>query len=182
VIETERLILRPWRDADREPFAAMSVDPDVMETLGGVLTRQGADAYIDKHQAHIERLGFGRWAVELRSGGEFIGAVGLAPIWPGLPLPTGYEMGWRLARHAWGFGYATEAAAAAIQDGFQRGGLAEIYAFTSAPNLRSQAVMARLGLGRAPELDFLHPDLPEDDPTRPYLVWRGVSAAWSDRS
>jgi RimJ/RimL family protein N-acetyltransferase len=174
MIETERLILRSWRDADRDPFAAMSADPQVMETLGGLLTREGADAYIDEHQAHLQRNGFGRWAVERRSDGAFIGAVGAAPIWPGLPMPEGYEIGWRLARHAWGAGYATEAAAAAIRHALQHCSAADIYAFTTPINLRSQAVMERLELARAPELDFLHPDLSEDDPLRPHLVWRAL--------
>jgi RimJ/RimL family protein N-acetyltransferase len=175
-IETERLILRPWREADRAPFIAMSADPEVMLTLGGVLTAAEANAYIDRQQANIERLGFGRWALERREDGGLIGAVGLAPIHESLPLPAGFEMGWRLVRRAWGAGYATEAARAAIDDGYARG-LPELYAFTSRPNARSQAVMQRLGLERAAELDFEHPALAPDDPMRAHLVWRGRSAA-----
>lgn len=171
MIETERLILRPWREADRAPFIAMSADPAVMETLGGVLSREAAEGYISRHRTNIDLFGFGRWAVERREDHAFIGAVGLAPIHPSLPLPAGFEMGWRFVRGAWGHGYASEAAKAAIADGFARAGLAEIFAFTSRPNLRSQAVMARLGLTRTTTLDFEHPALQPGHPQRSTLVW-----------
>ncbi|MEJ0064807.1 MAG: GNAT family N-acetyltransferase [Caulobacteraceae bacterium] len=170
VIETERLILRPWREADRAPFVAMSADPAVMDTLGGVLSAEQAQAYIERAGKHLAIFGFTRWAVERRDDGAFIGAVGLAPIHASLPMPAGFEMGWRLARNAWGQGYASEAAAAAIEHGFEQG-LTEVFAFTSRPNLRSQAVMARAGLTRTPTLDFDHRGLPEDHPLRPHMVW-----------
>ena len=171
MIETERLILRPWTDADRAPFVAMSADPAVMETLGGVLSEDQALAYIERAGQHLAIFGFTRWALERRSDGAFIGAVGLAPIHQSLPLPAGFEMGWRLTRDAWGQGYATEAARAAIADGFERGGLTEVFAFTSRPNLRSQAVMERVGFTRTPTLDFDHRGLAKDHPLRPHLVW-----------
>jgi len=171
VIETERLILRPWTDADRAPFVAMSADPAVMETLGGVLSAEQALGYIERSQNGIRWFGYGRWVVERREDGAFIGVVGLMPIYWRLPLPAGFEMGWRLVRDAWGQGYATEAARAAIADGFERGGLTEVFAFTSRPNLRSQAVMERAGLVRAATLDFDHPALAEDHPMRAHLVW-----------
>jgi RimJ/RimL family protein N-acetyltransferase len=171
VIETERLILRPWRDADRAPFIAMSADPAVMETLGGVLSAAEAEDYIDRGATRLATFGFCRWALERRADGAFIGAVGLAPIHQSLPLPAGFEMGWRLVRDAWGHGYASEAAKAAIADGFERRGLTEVFAFTSLPNLRSQAVMARIGMQRAAALDFDHPALAADHPLRRHLVW-----------
>jgi RimJ/RimL family protein N-acetyltransferase len=171
VIETERLILRPWKDADRAPFIAMSADPTVMEPLGGVLSLAEAEAYIARSEERLAIFGFAKWALERREDGAFIGVVGLSPIHPTLPLPAGFEMGWRLAREAWGRGYAAEAAKAAIADGLGRGGLTEVFAFTSRPNLRSQAVMERVGLTRAPTLDFDHPALVEDHPQRPHLVW-----------
>jgi RimJ/RimL family protein N-acetyltransferase len=171
VIETERLILRPWKDADRAPFVAMSADPAVMDTLGGVLSEEAAHAYVDAGAKRLAVFGFCRWALERREDGAFIGAVGLAPIHPTLPLPAGFEIGWRLTRDAWGHGYATEAAKAAIADGFERSGLTEIFAFTSRSNLRSQAVMDRLGMTRTATLDFEHPALAEGDPLRRHLVW-----------
>ena len=170
MIETERLILRPWTDADRAPFIAMSADPAVMETLGGVLSEAEALGYIERSQNGIRWFGYGRWVVERRQDGAFIGVVGLMPIYWRLPLPAGFEMGWRLVRDAWGHGYASEAAAAAIEHGFERG-LTEVFAFTSHPNLRSQAVMARAGMTRTPTLDFEHPALAADHPLRQHLVW-----------
>jgi RimJ/RimL family protein N-acetyltransferase len=171
VIETKRLILRPWRPSDRAPFVAMSADPAVMETLGGVLTENEALAEIARREAVIACFGFGRWVVERRSDGAFVGVVGLAPVHESLPLPAGFEMGWRLVRDAWGQGYATEAAKAAIADGLDRGGLTEVFAFTSRPNLRSQAVMERIGMQRTSTLDFDHPTLAADHPLRRHLVW-----------
>ncbi len=171
MIETERLILRPWRDADRAPFIAMSADPAVMETLGGVLSEAEALGYIERSQNGIRWFGYGRWVVERREDGAFVGVVGLMPIYWRLPLPAGFEMGWRLVREAWGQGYASEAAKAAIADGFERGGLTEVFAFTSLPNLRSQAVMARIGMQRTSTLDFDHPALAQEHPMRRHLVW-----------
>lgn len=171
MIETERLILRRWREADRAPFVAMSADPAVMETLGGVLSEDEALAEIARRVAVIASFGFGRWVAERRGDGAFIGVVGLAPVHKSLPIPAGFEMGWRLVRDAWGKGYATEAAKAAIADGLDRGGLTEVFAFTSLPNLRSQAVMARIGMQRTPTLDFDHPTLPPEHPLRRHLVW-----------
>ena len=141
MIETERLILRPWCEADRAPFIAMSADPAVMETLGGVVSEAEAVGYIERSQNSLRWFGYGRWAVERREDSAFIGVVGLMPIYWRLPMPAGFEMGWRLVRDAWGQGYASEAAAAAIKHGFEQG-LTEVFAFTSRPNLRSQAVMA----------------------------------------
>ena len=171
MIETERLILRPWKDADRAPFVAMSADPAVMETLGGVLSEAEALGYVERSQNGIRWFGYGRWVVERREDGAFIGVVGLMPIYWRLPLPAGFEMGWRLVRDVWGQGYASEAAKAAIADGFERGGLTEVFAFTSLPNLRSQAVMARIGMQRAATLDFDHPALAQEHPMRRHLVW-----------
>jgi len=171
VIETVRLVLRPWIDDDRVPFAAMSADPEVMEPLGGVLTGPQSTDYIDRATAHIDKHGFGRWAVARRDTGELVGSVGLMQIGAGVPVGPGFEVGWRLARAAWGVGYASEAARGAIQDAFARCGLKEAFAYTSVVNLRSQAVMGRAGMLRAPELDFEHPALPPDHPLRPHLVW-----------
>jgi RimJ/RimL family protein N-acetyltransferase len=171
VIETERLTLRRWRDEDRAPFVALCADPEVMEPLGGLLSAEQAIAEIARREAYFDCFGFGRWVVQRREDAAFIGVVGLAPVHSSLPLPAGFEMGWRLARDAWGQGYATEAARAAIADGFERCGLAEVFAFTSRPNLRSQAVMERAGLIRTPTLDFDHPALAADHPLRAHLVW-----------
>lgn len=172
MIETERLILRRFqRPEDRDAFALLATDHEVMQWLGGVLTRPEADARIDRVEASWEVNGYGRYLVERRSDGAFLGWCGVMPAFETLPIAGAPEMGWRLVRDAWGEGYATEAAAAAIADGFQRMGFAQILAFTNPTNLRSQAVMRRLGMSRREELDFDHPSEPEDSPTRRSVVF-----------
>ena len=174
-LETERLVLRQWREEDLEPFAAMSRDEEVMRWLGGVLTRERARAYMDRAHDAFARLGMGRYAIERRSDGVFLGACGLMPSFEGLPVPPFIDMGWRLSRQAWGRGYATEAAAAVLQDGFTRLDLPEIDAITAAVNRRSRAVMERLGMTYDAELSgFAGPGHAEDDPMRPTVLYRAV--------
>lgn len=174
MIETERLVLRRWRESDRAPFAAMMADADVADWLGGTLTDDEADAYLARVNGCFEAFGYGRFAVEQRAEGHFLGFVGLAPVhdsYRGLAIAGGVEVGWRLAHEAWGHGYATEAARAAIDDGFMRVGLTEVVSFTASINLRSQAVMQRIGLRRDPTRDFDHPMLAADHPLRPHVVY-----------
>ncbi|MFG2429113.1 GNAT family N-acetyltransferase [Streptomyces sp. NPDC048590] len=169
-LTTERLALRPWRDSDLAPWAAMNADPAVREHLGDVLTREQSDASVARFRADFARRGYGWWAVEVRATGKFIGFAGLDEVDPGLPF-TGVEIGWRLARPAWGHGYATEAARAVLAFGFDTLGLPEILAVTTATNHRSQAVMRRLGMTRDPDDDFEDPTAPEG-PLRPNVVLR----------
>ena len=153
VIETARLRLRCWQDSDREPFADLHADPDVMKDYGNPLDRTQSDAKLDRYVGAYKRDGFSRWAVETLDG-VFVGYAGV--ITAPLPHPLGLhaQIGWRLMRSAWGRGYATEAAEAALRDAFTRCRLTEISAYTGPDNLRSQAVMARLGLRRDPSRDF----------------------------
>jgi len=171
MIETDRLILRRWRDADRDPYAAMMADPDVGSWLGGTETRAQTDARIDLREVELATTGWGPLAMERKADGAFLGCAGLSPVEAPLPLATSIEIGWRLARDAWGAGYASEAARALLDDGFNRRGLAEIVAFTAESNLRSQAVMNRLGMTRDPARDFEHPRLARDHPLRRHIVY-----------
>ena len=171
MIETARLILRRWRAADLAPFAAMSADPEVMDWLGGTMSEAQSEAATDAIEARFERLGYGRFAIERKDDGAFLGFAGLAPAHESKPVPEGVEIGWRLIRAAWGRGYATEAASAALSDGFTRLALAEILAFAAETNLRSQAVMARLNMTRDPARDFDHPALAADHPLRRHVVY-----------
>jgi RimJ/RimL family protein N-acetyltransferase len=171
-LETERLILRPWRDEDLEPFAAMSADPEVAQWLGGVLSRDQARAYMDRAHDAFARLGMGRFAIERREDGVFVGSCGLMPAHESVPIGPFIDLGWRLTRAAWGHGYATEAAAAVMRDGFGRLEHPEIIAVTAAINLRSRAVMERLDMVRDEASDFDGPGHPEDDPQRPTVVYR----------
>ncbi|MFJ9605189.1 GNAT family N-acetyltransferase [Kitasatospora sp. NPDC101176] len=169
-LHTERLLIRRWRESDLAPWAAMNADPEVREHLGDVLTREQADASVARFEAAIERRGYGWLAVEVRESGEFVGFAGLDDVDEGLPF-AGVEIGWRLARTAWGRGYATEAARAVLAHGFDTLGLPEVLAVTTATNLRSQAVMRRLGMVHDPAVDFDDPDAPEG-PLRPNVVFR----------
>ena len=171
MIETPRLILRGWREADLEPWAALNADPEVMRHFPSTHTRPESDAMAAGNQDHIDRHGFGLWAVERREDGAFLGFTGLMNLRDSSPMAPGVEAGWRMARHAWGQGYATEAARAAMDDGFARMGFKQIVAFTAVPNLPSQAVMGRLGMTRRPDLDFNHPMLSPGHVLERHLVW-----------
>lgn len=167
ILTTPRLTLRSWRETDRDTFATLNADPDVMRDLGGPFVRADSDAKFDRYRATFRRHGFSRLAIEERQG-AFVGYAGVMPARPDHPLGPHVEIGWRLARAAWGKGYATEAAGAALQDAFRRLHLGEILSYTASDNARSQAVMARLGMQRDPSRDFSMPGR-----TRPWhgLVW-----------
>ena len=169
-IRTERLIMRGWRESDLAPWAAMNADPAVRRYLGPLLTFEQASAWVLNFQDDLDRHGFGFWALEVRASGEFIGFTGLHTVDGEMPF-TGVELGWRLARPAWGHGYATEAALAAIGYGFGVLRLPEVVAVTVAGNLRSRAVMRRIGMTSDPAEDFDDPDAGEG-PLRRYVVYR----------
>ena len=169
-IGTERLIMRGWRESDLAPWAAMNADPEVRRYLGPLQTFEQAEAWVLNFQDDLDRYGFGFWALEVRASGEFIGFTGLDTVDEVMPF-TGVEIGWRLARPAWGHGYATEAALAALAYGFGTMGLPEIVAVTMARNERSRAVMRRIGMTRDPAEDFDDPDV-EEGPLRRYVVYR----------
>jgi RimJ/RimL family protein N-acetyltransferase len=153
MIETSRLTLRRWEAHDRVPFAGMNADPDVMHDLGGPISRAESDAKFDRYAAAFARDGVSRWVLEGRDG-RFLGYTGVLYRRGAHPLGPHHEIGWRLTRAAWGHGYATEAAKAALDDAFTRAKLKEIFSYTSPDNLRSQAVTARLGLTRDSTRDF----------------------------
>lgn len=148
----------------------MNADPEVREHLGDLLTREQSDASVAAFQAEFDQRGYGWWAVEVQATREFIGFAGLDRVDDGMPF-TGVEIGWRLARSAWGHGYATEAALKVLDYGFETLELPEILAVTTATNLRSQAVMRRIGMTRDPADDFDNPTEPEG-PLRPNVLFR----------
>ena len=177
-LTTPRLRLRRWRPADLEPFAAMNDDPAVMEFYPSRLDREATRLMIGRIEAHFERHGFGLWAAEVPGVADFVGYVGLSvPAYETAFTPC-VEVGWRLASAHWGKGYATEAARAALGYGFGTLGLREIVSFTVPTNVRSRAVMERLGMQRDPAEDFDHPLLAAGHPLRRHVLYRlAVSAA-----
>jgi RimJ/RimL family protein N-acetyltransferase len=148
----------------------MNADPEVRRYLGPLLTFEQASAWVLNFQDNLDRDGFGFWAVEVHASGTFIGFTGLDTVDDGMPF-TGIELGWRLARSEWGHGYATEAAVAAQQYGFDVLGLPELVAVTMALNVRSQAVMRRIGMTTDPADDFDDPDV-EESSLRRHVVYR----------
>ena len=169
---TARLQLRQWRAQDRDAFAAMVADPEVMRYFPAPLTRAQSDAMADKCEALIAERGWGIWAVERLADQQFIGFVGLHVPQPDLPFSPCVEISWRLAQHAWRQGCATEAAQAALTLGFGTLRLPEIVAFTTETNLPSQAVMRRLGMKHDKTGDFGHPALPAGHALRPHVLYR----------
>ena len=171
ILQGARVRLRPWRDEDRAAFAAMNADQRVMEFFPKRLDRAESDALLDGIEAHFSRHGFGLWAIEALES-PFIGFTGLAvPRFTAAFTPC-VEIGWRLAAEHWGKGYATEAARLALAYGFETAALAEIVSFTSVANLRSRAVMERLGMQRDPADDFDHPSLPDGHPLQRHVLYR----------
>jgi RimJ/RimL family protein N-acetyltransferase len=165
-LRTARLLLRPWRDEDIAPFVEMSADPVVMEYLP-----PAAEAWVAWARAHWNEHGYGQWVVEIPGEANFIGVVGLAVVSYDAHFTPAVEVAWRLARAHWGRGYATEAARAALNYGFEKLGLTEIVALTVPANWRSRRVMERLGMTRVPEDDFDHPRLPEG-PLKRHVLYR----------
>jgi RimJ/RimL family protein N-acetyltransferase len=171
-LRTERLLLRRWKDSDREPFAALNADPEVRKFFPGILTREESDALVERIEAGFQVNGFGWWAAEIVETGEFIGFIGLSPLGPELPCGPGIEIGWRLARRFWGCGYATEGARACLAHAFGPLGAAEVVAFTAVGNTRSRAVMDRLGMTHDPAEDFDHPAVPVGHPIARHALYR----------
>lgn len=169
MLTTARLVIRPWTEADRAPFEAMSADAAVMRYLRPLPDRAASDAWIDRQIARVAE-GYGMRAVCDAEG--FVGSVGLARVPYEAHFTPAVEIGWRFVRRVWGRGYAPEAAAALLAEGFGRFGLKEIVANASVGNLASQRVMAKLGMVRDAADDFDHPLLAEGDPIRRQVLFR----------
>lgn len=180
-LRTPRLLLREWRDEDRDALRALNADPEVMRCLLGPMSPAASDAMLDLMRAHFEEHGFGFWALELVDGPPLIGLAGLGkPRFDAHFMPA-VEVGWRLARDYWGKGYATEAAEAALDFAFTRLDLDEVVAFTVPANSRSQAVMRRVGMKHDPADDFDHPTLIEGHPLRRHVLYRIDRQTWAAR-
>ena len=171
MIETERLRLREWRDADVDPFQGICSDPQVMATLGPPLDRAATVELIERMKALQAWLGHCFWAVEHQRDASLIGWCGLIRGTVG-PIADKLEIGWRLASDRWGRGYATEAARATLAWAFANRADDAVWAITAHSNVRSRAVMERLGMKHCLEADFEHPSVPEGDPLRRHVLYR----------
>jgi len=171
-IVTDRLRLRAWLPADREPFAALNADPRVMEHFPSLLSREQSDAAASRIEATFDRHGFGFWAVEVPGVAPFVGFIGLSmPGFDSHFMPC-VEIGWRLSAEYWGRGYATEGAAAAKRVGFETLKLKEIVALTVPANIRSRHVMEKIGMVHNVADDFDHPLVPEGHSLRRHVLYR----------
>jgi len=172
MLETPRLLLRRWRESDREPFHRMNADPRVMEFLPACLTRPESDGLIDRIQVHLDRHGFSLYAAELRETGDFIGFVGM--IWT--PFEAHFtpcvEIGWRLDYPFWNRGLATEGARECLRYAFDTLELPEVVAMTAPSNIRSRRVMEKLGMTWNPADNFEHPGCPVGHKLREHVLYR----------
>ena len=177
-IETNRLILRPWAERDKSPFAEMSQDDTVMQFLLPLASRELSDAWIERQIAHDAKHGFCFWAVEESSTGAFVGAVGLIQVSYEAHFTPAVEVGWRIARPFWGKGYAPEAAWASICFGFATLGLSEIVANAAVDNDNSRRVMEKLGMRHDAADDFDHPRVPCGHALRRQVLYRLPRDTW----
>ncbi|MFI7061222.1 GNAT family N-acetyltransferase [Kribbella sp. NPDC050124] len=171
---TERLVLRPFRDEDLDPWAALNTDPQVMQYLGKPLSRDESDRIASGVNKRYASDGTGFLAIERRTDGAFVGACGLQfTPW----YPEDFEIGWRLARSYWGHGYATEAAASWLEYGFTTMGLRRVISVTDTPNVRSIGVMRRLGMS------FDHEAQLEEDGDRfDATIYSITASAWGAKT
>lgn len=177
-LQTERLLLRHWTDDDLAPFAALNADPAVMEFFPEALDREQSDALATEIRRRMDANGWGMWAIEVKATRQFVGFVGLNTNGV-TPRGENVEIGWRLGREAWGKGYATEAALAALHFAFTELALDSVVAFTTPNNLRSRAVMERLGMRNTHE-NFNHPKVAEDSPLREHVLYEITSQEFTE--
>ncbi|MFH7767462.1 GNAT family N-acetyltransferase [Acinetobacter sp. BSP-28] len=178
-LETSRLILRAWKNSDLKPFYALNCNPEVMRYFPDCLTRAQSDALAHRFQGLIETQAWGVWAIELKQTGEFIGFTGLHAQPRQFTFSPCTEIAWRLEQKYWGNGFATEAATACLNFAFDSLNLKQIVAFTAAQNIKSQAVMQRLGMQFKDY--FNHPALDDSSPLQRHVLYQIAAAQFSKR-
>ncbi|MEO6980946.1 MAG: GNAT family N-acetyltransferase [Mucilaginibacter sp.] len=169
-IETPRLILRQWQQDDHEPYIALNMDPEVVEFFLSTYSREETLAQIDRCVGHVNQYGFGFFAVERKDNGQFIGFTGLShPRFESHFTPC-VEIGWRLSKANWGIGFATEAARACLQFGFETLKVDEIFSFTAEHNIRSENVMKKIGMVK--DGYFEHPSIAGGHPLKRHVLYK----------
>ena len=180
-LKTTRLILRPWREEDLEPFALLNADPRVMEYFPSVLNHKESNDLARRIIANLEEKGWGLWAVSVPGVADFIGFIGLAKPSFEAHFTPAVEVGWRLAFDHWGKGYATEGAKAALAYGFETLQLPEIVSFTAVQNTRSIRIMEKIGMHHDPKDDFDHPKLPKEHKLNRHVLYRLKASEWQQQ-
>ena len=170
-METNRLLLRNWKDDDLEHFAKLNADPDVMEFFPSILSKSDSDLLAQEIRKKIQIEGWGPWAVELKSSGEFIGVVGLQKTENTFQFAPCVEVAWRLAKPYWGKGYATEAAIASLNYASNVLKLTQVVSFTATINTRSQAVMRKIGMN-TDGYEFYHPGVSSDSQLCRHILYK----------
>lgn len=170
IFESERLGFRRWQEADKEPFAAMNQDPEVMQYFPDTLSKEESDLLIGRFEEHTNTKGYGIWAVERKEDQAFIGFIGLLDINMDMDFKGETEIGWRLDKRFWKKGYAVEGAKACLDYAFNHIGLNEVYSFTSVLNKPSETVMKRIGMVKAGE--FEHPKIDEGNPLKEHVLYK----------
>ena len=181
MLQTERLILRPWTDDDLTAFAKISGDPEVMEFYPQPLTKEQSHSMGSRVQSRLDERGWGFWAVELPNQKKFIGFVGLHIPKDSLPCSPCVEIGWRLAKEYWGRGYATEAANESLRYAFTELNLTEVVSFTTLANLPSQAVMQKIGMSDTGN-NFMHPDIGTAHPQCEHVLYKISRKEWQRKN
>jgi RimJ/RimL family protein N-acetyltransferase len=171
MLTTEHLLLREWRESDRQAFAALNADPRVMQFMPRTLSREESDLLADRIQVHFGEHGFGLFAAEMCATSEFIGFIGLAVSDFQAKFTPCVEIGWRLAAEHWNRGLATEGARETLDYGFKTLKMTEIFSFTVPANIRSRRVMEKIGMTYDSANDFDHPSLPEGHPLRRHVLY-----------
>lgn len=174
---TQRLSLRQWQPKDARPFAKLNADARVREHFPSRLSPAESDAAMRTYQRHIEKNGWGLWAVELMNTGHFIGFIGLQSVAEEMPCAPAVEIGWRLAVPFWGKGYASEGAREVVRFAFEKLQLNRIVSLTTTTNIKSQKVMQRLGLIDTKQ-NFNHPKIPPEHRLAEHVLYQLTSEDW----
>lgn len=181
MLETQRLLLRQWVENDFHSFAEICADKEVMKFFPKTLSSSESYKMAKQMQSLINQRGWGFWAVEIPTLKQFIGFVGLHTPKVEMPFSPCVEIGWRLSKKYWGQGYATEAATAVLQYAFNELELREVVSFTTRNNIRSIAVMERIGMLNTYQ-NFSHPDISSSHPLSEHVLYKISQSNWKQRA
>ncbi len=170
IFESSRLGFRMWKESDREVFAKMNANKEVMRYFPKTLNSKEIDDFLNRVQEHFNEYGYGLWAVEIKDTKEFIGFIGFLNATFEAEFTPCTEIGWRLNNKYWNNGYATEGAKACLEYGFNNLNLNSIYSFTAEINQPSENVMRKIGLKKIGE--FMHPKVEDGSPLKPHVLYK----------